>query len=113
MRHTFDGQSVKRIARAVRWVEDFQMDEGEHDPVFNQNPAFETPLGDPVDDPDADPDDPDYVPPQTTVTVITSVELNADGLVFKTKDISTPYLEWVDGTDATIQVTDCPDTTQG
>lgn len=97
-KYTFNKKAVDRIARAVRWVEDFQMDEGDHTPTQGQNPAFETPLGSPSDNDDGT---------DATVTVVTGIELTAQGLVFKTRDVSSPYIEFTGTTDSVINTTQC------
>lgn len=95
-RYTFDKPSIDRIARTVRWVEDFQLDEGDNTVTTGQNPAFETPLENYA----ADDDD-------TTITVVTGIELTDQGLVFKTRDVSSPYIEVTGTTDNVISTTQC------
>ena len=90
-RYTFDKGSVDRIARAVRWVEDFQMDEGEHVPTYGQHPTFETPMG-----------YEDETPEQQTLRVIKDVQLTSSGLVFTYQEVTCPYFEF--GTSATITI---------
>lgn len=95
--YTFNKPAVDRIARTVRWVEDFQMDEGDNTVTNGMNPAYETPLGDPSSDDDND----------ATVTVVTGIELTSEGLVFKTRDVSSPYIEFTGTTDSVINTTQC------
>ena len=96
-RYTFNKKAVDRIASAVRWVEDFQMDEGDNTVTTGQNPAFEQPLG------NTSTDDCDDV----TVTVVTGIQLTNQGLVFKTRDVSSPYIEFTGTTDNVINTTQC------
>ena len=95
--YTFNKPAVDRIARTVRWVEDFQMDEGDNTVTSGMNPAYETPLGDPSSDDGND----------ATVTVVTGIELTSEGLVFKTRDVSSPYIEFTGTTDSVINTTQC------
>lgn len=95
-RYTFDKGSVDRIARAVRWVEDFQMDEGEHVPTHGQHPTFETPMG-----------YEDETPEQQTLRVIKDVQLTSSGLVFTYQDVTCPYFEFGESSTITINTTAC------
>ena len=95
--YTFNKPAVDRIARTVRAVVDLQMDEGDNTVTKGMNPAYETPLGDPSSDDDND----------ATVTVVTGIELTSEGLVFKTRDVSSPYIEFTDTTDSVINTTQC------
>jgi hypothetical protein len=95
-RYTFDKTSVDRIARAVRWVEDFQMDEGVHEPSFGQHPTFETPMG-----------SEEETAEQQTLRIIRDVQLTSSGLVFTYQEVTCPYFEFGESSTITINTTNC------
>ena len=97
--YTFNHSSAKRIARTVKWVEDFQLDEGEHTPTAQTEPAYENPMTAPPGE--------EETAPTTRIRIIKDVQLDGNGLTCFYQWVSMPVAEFEGIGQFSIGVTQC------